>query len=213
MCDFGISESIMIGLAVASAAASAAAAQQQQAAQQRYLNKTYEQAGQSALENFTQQSGVAGNRMSQNAMQFASAEAQNQSQLNQTIGHAQTAAAESGVGGNSVSALFDSFRSIAAANTDAGQTNLSYANEQLMQDVRSLRSQNQSRINSAIPGPVQQPNYLGYALQAGSSIYNQYDKYASRTQTGMYNPNNYSAFNIPSRQMDNTMSEYGRLTS
>lgn len=203
MCDFGISESIMIGLSVASAAASAAAAQQQAAAQQKYQNDMYQQAAQSARDNFVQQSGVAGARMSQNAQGAGAAEFQTQANLAQAVGHAQASAAEAGVGGNSVSALFNDFSNIAAQNNDATQTNLRFQNEQLVQDMRSLRSQNQSRINQATPGPVQFPSWLGVGLGTASSLYNQYDAHQQRMQYGMYSPNSYSGYSgmlIPNNQ-------------
>jgi hypothetical protein len=192
MCDFGVSEGIMAALSVASAATSYAVSQQQANAQAHYQNQMSEMAGQSAHENFNQQTGVAGYRMQQNAMAAGQQDYQNELAAAGAIGHAQAAAAEAGVGGNAVSELFDSFHQIAAMNRDTTQTNLAFQNEQIVQSERAMRSQAQSQINNRIPGPVQYPSLAGSLLTAGTGVYSAWNDYSKQTQTNFYDPSRYT---------------------
>lgn len=91
-------------------------------------------------------------------------------QAKQAAGTARVAAGEAGVGGVSVDALLGDFERQQLAYTSSTLRNEKFAALQLASEKDAIHSQTEGRILSALPQPVQKPDFFGAALRIGTDL-------------------------------------------
>lgn len=89
-------------------------------------------------------------------------------------GTARAAGADAGVAGQSLDALLSDFERKAASFTSGTERNLKFVAQQTEATKRGIRSTQEGRILSALPGVVAKPSFFGAALRAGTGIYGAY---------------------------------------
>lgn len=187
MCAFA--PLVMAGISIASAATSYEASANQSRNQANYENKMSSETGANALTNFQQQTGVANTRMEQNALSAGQQAQAMNTQGAAAEGHADAAAAGSGVSGNSVQELHNDLARVDAMNQNAISTNLSNQNMQLGQQEKAIQAGAQSTINQATPQPVNTPSLAGALLSAGTGVLQAGNSFEQSQGTGPYNAN------------------------
>lgn len=104
-------------------------------------------------------------------------------QARAAIGTGTVAAGESGTSGNSVDALLQEFHAEELRHTSSVIQNQTFADQQIATEALGVRSQQQGRILSALPQPVQKPDFFGSLLRIGSDALSNYGA------TTTYDPN------------------------
>lgn len=187
MCDpFSITA---IALSISASAASYKAQADQARASGKYQNAVALQTGQIAQSNYLQQTGAAGAAVQQGQLQASSQIQANQTRGLQAQGALNTAAAEAGVGGNSVDEMLQDFRRQEALAADSIHTNQSFNTQQIISQEEGLRAQAQGRIASSRPGPISGPSAVALGLSIAGSAFSAYDGAMRRGQVGPYDPN------------------------
>jgi hypothetical protein len=187
MCDpFSLTT---LAISAASSAAAYSAQASQAKAQANYQNTVAEQTGQIAQQNYLQQTATAGNQQMQGQLQSGQALQSNQTAGLQANATASLAAAEGGVGGNTVGELLQDFKRQEAMAADNIKTNQTFSNDQIQNQELGLQAQAQGRIASSRPGPVNTPSALALGLSIGGSAFSAYNGVLQRNQTGPYDPN------------------------
>ena len=153
------------GSAIAGQASQASAARQQSVFQNQRYTKTAENA-MAAYRDGLSQLMIRDNQ----EVSAASREATTASRVVRgQRSSARNLVASAGLGGNSVSALMREFDSLDADNQMVIDTNLRDRQQQIQQNMRSLRTDAQNRINSVEPQPVSGPSPFALALNLGSA--------------------------------------------
>jgi hypothetical protein len=186
MCDpFSITS---LALSASASIASYQAQAKNAQAQAKYQNQVALQTGQLAQQNYLQQTGEAGNEISQGGLQVSQELSLNKTRGLQAAASADTAAAEGGVGGNSVDELLQDFRHQEAMAADSIKTNQSFTTDQIINQEKSLQAQAQGRIASSRPGPVNGPSSLALGLGLAGSAFSSYNNSLRINQRGPYDP-------------------------
>lgn len=156
MCDFGL---VGLGIAIVSAAATGAQqhdnARKQSNYQSRLAKATEANAATAAESNYVAQLEQL-NQVRSAASEESLAMSQDLAKTEATL----TVGAETrGLQGGVVTDLRTSLAVQAASDAAIATTNLSWQENQILAGVAKIRSDQQSRINSAAPGPVSGMNY------------------------------------------------------
>ncbi len=186
MCDpFSITT---LALSAAASAAQYKAQSDQAQAQAKYQNTVALQSGQIAQKNYLQQTGAAGAEIMQGSQQVSQQIATNQTRGLQAASTAQAAAADAGVGGNSVDELLQDFRRQEAEASDTLRQNNSFNVSQIQSQEAGLQAQAQGRIASSRPGPITGPSSLALGLSLAGSGFSSYNQSLRINQRGPYDP-------------------------
>jgi hypothetical protein len=152
------------GLSIASQVAGYAAQNQQAKAAQRAQNQNYSQTAAIAMANYSRQVGQIQTSLSQADAADAVTGIQNALSASSARGTAAVQAAERGVSGNSVEALYGEFAAIDAANRLTLKTNRDWRERQAYEEMLALEANTKSAIASATPQAVPRPNPLALGL-------------------------------------------------
>lgn len=180
---------ITIAISIATTAATMAAQAQQAAQQQKYQNAQQAARDQQIAQNYalsieaynreTTQLQAKQRQADEGAVQkdqessLASARAQ---------ATARVGAGEAGVAGASVDALLGDFMGQEARYRESVYSNLENQRQQTNAEIQGSQAKAEGRaqsIPSYIQAPIKQPDYMGAALQIGSSAFGAYNKYKS----------------------------------
>jgi hypothetical protein len=140
--------------------------QQQQADFQKDLFRVNKQA---ANENALAGYAALARRDTEEHIAATQAIQQNANRAAAARGTARVAAAESGVSGNSAEAVIDEFTRSELDYQQAVIRRKTFADAQLMEQKRAVRSGQQAAILSALP-TITGPDYLGAALRLGEQV-------------------------------------------
>ncbi len=161
----------LAGLAIsaASTATGFIGAQQQADAQEEYNAFQQEQTRLNAEAAYANDFNAEQARLSQEAAADSREIQEAQIDAAKARATARTAAGEAGVSGLSVDALIADFNRSEARFRDATRQQQEFDTLASRDRLRQADARKQSRINSAVPQPVQRPSFLGAALRIGGA--------------------------------------------
>lgn len=179
------------GIGVAQQAANARA-------MSKYQNQQYKATKEAATANAINQYNALLTRQQQETASAAEAIEMSSRRAEAAASTARVTAGESGAAGGSVAALLNDFRRQELGFAQTTIRNQTWQNAQIKLNMEGIRSNQQAAIVSAMPKPVEQPDYLGAMLRIGAGALDAYGTYADITykQTGVYpgtntTPSNY----------------------
>lgn len=156
------------------------AAEDYQVSQANAVNKQISQTRASAWSDFT-------NKVLQEQTAIAQARASNAFKIQdartaslQAQSTAAVSAAEGGVGGLSIGALLGDYSKQYSRHRYSMLTNNSFLDTRANQNMTAYGIEYQNRANSIqpfVPSPVEQPNYIGFGLQAAGGVMGAYQGY------------------------------------
>jgi hypothetical protein len=158
------------GLAAAGQVVGFAAQHQQAKAANKFQNRRYTETAQIALANYNRGLSLVGLQMQQAEATDSVTGIQNALAASAGKGSVAVGAAERGVDGNSIQALYDQYSVIEATNRNVLTTNRKWRERQAYEDMLSMQAQTISQISSVTPQPVAGPSPLALALSLGGTV-------------------------------------------
>lgn len=172
MCNpaaFVIGLTSMMGEAVAHSQAKANAR-----VQEKYQNQVYEMTKEAAAANAARQYQALYMRQQQEESAAAQAIDRTVRQAAAAQATARVTAGESGAAGQSVSALMNEYRRQELGFETTTIRNKTWAAAQTQLNAEAIRANQQAQVASAMPRPIEQPNFLGAMLRIAGHGANAY---------------------------------------
>lgn len=172
---------LSVGVGVAQQAANARA-------QEKYQNQQYKAVKEAATANAINQYNALLTRQQQETAAAAQAIDLSSRRAEAAASSARVTAGETGTGGASVAALLNDYRRQELGFAETTIRNQTWQNAQIKLNMEGIRSNQQQAIISAMPKPVQQPDYLGAVLRIGAGVMDAAGTYADieYKKTGKY---------------------------
>ena len=178
MCDPVTMTVTMVALNVASGMAAYAQQSAAAKAQKQYQEKVYEATKEAAANNAARQYQALWTRAKQEEAQAAQSIEQTARRAEAAAGTARTTAGETGTGGTSISALLNEYKQQELQFQGNVIRNKMWSDAQTMLNAEGVRANQQAQAMSALPKPVEKPNFATAMLRSASDV-------ASTTATGM----------------------------
>ena len=147
-------------------------------AQNEYQEKVYEMTKESAANNAARQYQALWTRAKQEQAQAAQSIEQTALRAEAAAGTARTTAGETGTGGASVSALLNEYKQQELKFQGNVIRNRMWSDAQTMLNAEGVRANQQAQVASAIPKPIEKPNFATAMLRIVGQA-------ASDTATGL----------------------------
>ena len=170
---------LMIAVSAASTAVSFMGQQQQANAQNAMAARRQELGTARALENYANQSRQARDRQLQEREAAAHEINAVHREARRRTATAQVAAGEGGVTGASLTHLMNDFHRKDLEFATNVNRNLQFKEENIENQLESIRSGTQGQIENLMYMPTPQPSFLGAGLRIGSSVLGAYAQYRS----------------------------------
>lgn len=157
-------------------------------AQEKYQNAQFKATKEAATANAITQYNALQVRQQQETAAAAQAIDQSSMRAAQAAGTARVTAGETGTGGASMDALLNEYRRQELGFAQTTIRNQTWQNAQIQLNMEGIRANQQAQIASAVPRPVEQPDYIGAALRIGAGALDAYGTYADieYKKTGVY---------------------------
>jgi hypothetical protein len=181
MCDPGTLLAASLAISAASAGAGAAAQQKAADATNSYQTAQYTATSKAALSAYQRNITQAATESSQEATSAGDQATTLHNQAGQVAGTIALSAAERGVTGNSIEALFSDLARVESQDRFNIATNLGWSQAQIQESLFGSQATNQNRITQATPNPVAGANYLAAGLTFGSQALTSYGNYKKQT--------------------------------
>jgi len=175
---------LMIAMSVASTAVGFIGQQQQVNAQNAMMAQRQELGTASALENYANQTKQARERQLQEREAAANEINTVHREARRRIATAEVSGAEGGVAGASLTHLVNNFHRQDLEFATNVRRNLQFREANIEDQLESVRSGAQGRIENLMYIPQQQPSFLGAGLRIGSAVLGAYGQYKSITGWG-----------------------------
>jgi hypothetical protein len=153
----------------------------------KYQQQVYSENARLATEAANMQYDALGARQVQETLAATQSVTEVHRQALEAKGRVRTSAADAGVSGASVDALYSDFERQELDYQTASKRNQAFRDEQFDLERKAVRSGLQSRIASAQPSPVTVPSWFGAFLKIGANVQQSFNDHSTyNANTGSY---------------------------